>query len=629
MSLHFAVAILISLSCFTGAEEYIKEPKINFDPDGEIPVIEGFGGNVDIPVENDVLVLTRDNFIHVVNTKEVILVEFYAPWCGHCKALTPEYEKAAKFLKLQNIPIAKVDADKETELAKEFLISGFPTLKLFKKGTPVEDYDGPRTSSGFVEYMMKHADPNYTPPPSSVVTLNSGNFSKAVKSEKLILVAFVAPWCKHCKALEPEFEGAATELKGDKIMLAKVDGPENKELADEYGVNGYPTLFVFRNGRKFQFSGQRDQSGMIAYMKEQAKLPSREVTSPLEATNSLARKDATVAAYFTEKGDMYEEFIGAANELRGRLVFLHTFDEATANKLKIKPNNINVIMPEIYHSKYEDKIYRYTKKTGTYKDIVQWLTKKTIPLVGERTKANMGYKYSNRPLVVIYYDVNFDHQYVKATQYVRKIILPVADKFRDFTFAICNEEEFDEEIKSLGLEDSGEDVNAAIFTDKLKYPMEPEDDFEGETLEEFITKFKKGKVKAFLKSQPIPKRQDSPVHVIVANNFDKEVLETKKDVLIEFYAPWCGHCKQLDPVYKKLAKHLAKSNPDVVVGKMDATANDVHPMFKIEGFPTIYFLKANEKDNPIPFSGGDRSLEKLKEFVQEESSIGEIGKDEL
>lgn len=101
------------------------------------------------------------------------------------------------------------------------------------------------------------------------------------------------------------------------------------------------------------------------------------------------------------------------------------------------------------------------------------------------------------------------------------------------------------------------------------------------------------------------------MRVVVARSFEQEVMQTDKDVLLEFYAPWCGHCKSLEPVYKKLAKHLAKSNPDVVVAKMDATANDVHPGFKVEGFPTIFFVKAGEKSNPIPFSG-DRSLKSLK-----------------
>lgn len=88
-------------------------------------------------------------------------------------------------------------------------------------------------------------------------------------------------------------------------------------------------------------------------------------------------------------------------------------------------------------------------------------------------------------------------------------------------------------------------------------------------------------------------------------------MQTKKDVLLEFYAPWCGACKGLEPTYKKLAKQLAKTNPDVVVAKFDATANDVHPGFKVDGFPTLYFVRAGEKENPIPYSG-ERSLKLLK-----------------
>ncbi|KAK7084932.1 hypothetical protein SK128_013057 [Halocaridina rubra] len=628
--------LIVRLFVYCFAIHFAKaaDVTITVDPDGEIPVVEGFGGNIDIVEDDDVLVLTRDNFLHVVNPKDAILVEFYAPWCGHCQQLAPEYAAAAKELKVDGIHIGKVDATKETELAKEHLVSGYPTLKLFKKGHPVEDYSGARTAQAIVEYMRMHSDPNYTPPPSAVLVLTAANFTKTVKSKDLILVEFYAPWCRHCKALEPEYEGAAKSLQAHNIPLAKVDGPEEKSIADEYGVQGYPALMVFRNGRRFDFKGPRDQAGIVAYMKEQAQLPSKEVKTYLETQNNFDRTDANVIGYFLEKNDMFEEYIGAANELRGKLPFFHTFDKVLAEKLKLKANTITVIMPEIYYSKYEDKIFKYSKTAGTYKEIAVWIAKKSIPLVGQRTKSNMAFKYESRPLVVVYYDVNYSHQYVKDTQYIRNKILPVADKNRDLLFAISNEEEFDEEMKSLGLEDSGESVNVAAFDKVFKYPLDPEDDFSTDVLTKFVADFKKGKLKPFLKSQPIPKRQDSPVRVVVAKNFDDEVMNSPKDVLIEFYAPWCGHCKNLEPVYKKLAKQMAKSNPDVSIAKMDATANDIPPLFKVEGFPTIYFLRAKEKDNPILYSG-DRSLKSLKEFIALESTIFEsedkegIGRDEL
>ena len=70
-----------------------------------------------------------------------------------------------------------------------------------------------------------------------------------------------------------------------------------------------------------------------------------------------------------------------------------------------------------------------------------------------------------------------------------------------------------------------------------RYAMEPDDEYM-EEIEEFLRKFESGKLKPYLKSQPVPKKQSGPVKVLVANNFDKEVLAGTKDVLVEFYAPW-------------------------------------------------------------------------------------------
>lgn len=138
-----------------------------------------------------------------------------------------------------------------------------------------------------------------------------------------------------------------------------------------------------------------------------------------------------------------------------------------------------------------------------------------------------------------------------------------------------------------------------------------------------------GKLKPVIKSQPVPKNNKGPVKVVVGKTFDAIVMDPRKDVLIEFYAPWCGHCKQLEPIYTNLGKKY-KGQKDLVIAKMDATANDItNDRYKVEGFPTIYFAPSGDKQNPIKFEGGDRDLEHLSKFIDEHATKKSRSKEEL
>lgn len=105
--------------------------------------------------------LTPETFDKFVNGGKHALVEFYAPWCGHCKHLTPEYKALAESVqkdpRLKNsVVIAKVDADKHKSLGEKFGVRGFPTLKWFPRGKPVtspQDYNSGRTAPAFLEFI--------------------------------------------------------------------------------------------------------------------------------------------------------------------------------------------------------------------------------------------------------------------------------------------------------------------------------------------------------------------------------------------------------------------------------------------------------------------------------------------
>lgn len=112
----------------------------------------------------------------------------------------------------------------------------------------------------------------------------------------------------------------------------------------------------------------------------------------------------------------------------------------------------------------------------------------------------------------------------------------------------------------------------------------------------------------------------SSVTVLTTKNFDAVALDPTKDVLVEFYAPWCGHCKALAPKYDELAERLSGVD-SIVIAKMDATANEIdHEGVNVSGFPTLKFFPASDDGKVIDFNGS-REVDDFIEFLQKNAAI--------
>ena len=118
----------------------------------------------DVKIDEGVVQLTKDNFdTFLEKIDSPVIAEFYAPWCGFCKKLKPEYEKAAELLwEKEQVPLVKVDCTEEKEVCDKFGVQGFPTLKVFNKGKVGPTYEGARTSDGIVDYIVRRKMPAVT-----------------------------------------------------------------------------------------------------------------------------------------------------------------------------------------------------------------------------------------------------------------------------------------------------------------------------------------------------------------------------------------------------------------------------------------------------------------------------------
>ncbi|KAF8926956.1 hypothetical protein BGZ47_002453 [Haplosporangium gracile] len=243
---------------------------------GAIATVLSFAASV---AADSVLALTPKDFDKTLGSTPA-LVEFYAPWCGHCKSLAPIYEELGQAFsgKDEQVLIAKVDADAHRELGSRYGIKGFPTLKWFPKGVngDPEDYSGGRDLDSLAAFVTKKSGvkSSIVKVIPSVTVLTDATFeSEVLSSGKNVLVEFYAPWCGHCKNLAPTYEKVAQDFLNDKktVTIANLDATVETATAEKFGVKGYPTIkFFAADGTVEDYNGGRSEQDFIDFINKKA-----------------------------------------------------------------------------------------------------------------------------------------------------------------------------------------------------------------------------------------------------------------------------------------------------------------------------------------------------------------------
>ena len=443
----------------------------------------------DFPLEKDVMILTDSTFDKAVEKYEYLLVLFYAPWCGHCKKFHPEYEKAATVLRKENLYLAKVDATVEKKLAEKFEIQGFPTVKLFIKGQPIE-YTGGRKESEVINWMRKKS------------------------------------------------------------------GPATKELKTVDDVEKF----------------QKDNDVVLVYFGSNK--------ADIEEFTKVARKNEDFPFGIVESGDVIKKFAKA-----GTVVLFKNFDEKKRELTEVKEKAIDEFI-----DKYSaPKVMKFDEKAA------QIIFGKALPAImlyaSEKSEKWGEYEKLMRSVS--------DKLNGKLKVVLTDIKEGMAARLAEYIGIKEND------LPSVRIADTRGDFK--------KYNMVGE--INEKNILKFVEDWENKKLKPHLKTAEEPKENNGDVLIVVGKTFERDVIKNDKDVMLLFYAPWCGHCKALHPKYEEVAKKLKAKNPKLVMAKIDATENEVESV-NISGFPTVKFYPGNKKDKePLDYNG-DRSVEDIIKFIK-------------
>ncbi|KAL0850847.1 hypothetical protein ABMA28_006764 [Loxostege sticticalis] len=461
-----------------------------------------------------------------------------------------------------------------------------------------------------VIYLCKAAE-------EDVLDLTDSDFSTVISQHDTALVMFYAPWCGHCKRLKPEYAVAAGILKHDDtpVALAKVDCTEGgKSTCEQFSVSGYPTLKIFRKGELSQeYNGPRESGGIVKFMRAQVGPSSKDLLTVADYEAFLKKDDVVVVGFFEKETDLKGEFLKTADKLREEVTFGHSSAKDVLEKSGYK-DNVVLYRPKRLQNKFEDSFVVYKGDPETY-SLKAFIKENYHGLVGVRQKDNLQ-DFTN-PLVVAYFDVDYVKN-PKGTNYWRNRVLKVAKEMSEVNFAISDKDDFTHELNEYGIDFAKADkpVVAGKDADGNKFVMTAE--FSIDNLLAFTKDLVDGKLEPFVKSEPIPEDNTGPVKVAVGKNFKELVTDSGRDALIEFYAPWCGHCQKLAPVWEELGDKLKNEEVDII--KIDATANDwPKSQFDVSGFPTIFWKPKDSSKKPVRYNGG-RALEDFIKYVSEQAS---------
>lgn len=438
---------------------------------------------------------------------------------------------------------------------------------------------------------------------SSVKILTDDNFDEIIGNNENVIVEFFAPWCGHCKSLAPHYEKAAAKLADDNIILASVDATVYGSLAGKFDVKGYPTLKVFKSGVASEYKGGRTEETIVSYARKTFGPPATEIDTAEQLTKAKDNKVAVVGFFESKNADLSALLAYAKTDEDVQFFFTTNVDLATQE---------GVSVPGLKLFKSFDERENTFSGSFTKDSIAEFVGANSVPTVIPFSMEAVQEIFSSKMGKVCFFFRDSSD-----ADSLDKEFLAAASSFRGLAVFVTSDYSETRLNQYIGVDPS---MGARFILAETpqggnvrRFPLEGT--LTGDNMKAHLEAYKANLLTPAMKSDPVPASNNGPVKVVVGRNFNDIVMDESKDVLLEVYAPWCGHCKKLEPIWNELGEEY-QDDSSIVIAKMDGTSNEVDGL-AAQGFPTIVFYPAGSKSvSGVAYQGG-RDLEAFKSFIAE------------
>ncbi|KAF5004136.1 hypothetical protein FDECE_9350 [Fusarium decemcellulare] len=424
----------------------------------------------------------------------------------------------------------------------------------------------------------------------SVHDLGADDFSDLVHSDNIALIHFITPGCEKCSEITAQFE-EASDLSPN-TSFGRVNCSTEGKVCDDVGVLHVPEVRLSRGrGRLSLYRGALGTSALLSLIERQ------NGPAVVELNNAnyheyLSTDYVSIVAFIDDQDkDSIRVYSQVAEKLHGEYIFALTHNSSRASDEGVTWPGMLLV------SAFDERRSSYVGPFEN-KALELFIKQRGSPLIGElHPEVYAAFAETNLPLAQILVPSPTERDHLV------DLLYPLARRYVDvLTFVTVDSNRYPQRAAMLNIAD-GTKLGFAIenVTSTEKFPLQ-NSGVNAESITGFVESFVAGKLKPEIRSQPIPEKQQGLCLELVGHTFKETAFDETRDVLVEFYTPWCDYCLESHAVLEELAMHYHNIGlgDKISVAKIDVSSNDVPEL--VTGYPTLKLYPAGGQP-PVTFSG--------------------------